>query len=272
MSFSRPGALGRGFGRLGSGGRSGSAVIVPGVITAGGGSYAWTGDDATPVQNHIIAGAGSSYAWTGQDATLTKSGGATATFNPSDKGANISLSGGDLIATNAVTGNRNGVRSTTSHSSGKYYFEATMGGNDASYAHSIGLASGTANLSSTSIGDTADSGSLFNGDVQFYTTGGSGSTGISYNGTSHVVCVAVDLDNDNIWYRIGAGDWNNSGSNDPATNTGGKSISALTADKPLFVLCTADSTAGGGSANSVQTYNFGGSAYSHTPPSGFGNW
>jgi hypothetical protein len=96
MSFGRLGSLGRGFGRIGSSGGGGS-VIVPGVIAAGGGSYVWTGqdatltvttlksvaadsgsylwtgDDATPVQNHIIGAAGSSYAWTGQDATLTKS-------------------------------------------------------------------------------------------------------------------------------------------------------------------------------------------------------
>lgn len=97
MSFGRLGSLGSGFGRLGGGG-SGS-VVTPGIIAAGGGSYAWTGQDATltvtvqrsvvadagsyawigdtmtPLQDHFVTASGGSYAWTGQDATLMVSGG-----------------------------------------------------------------------------------------------------------------------------------------------------------------------------------------------------
>jgi hypothetical protein len=117
------GYLGRRFG-LRPGGRAGS-VIVPGTIVAGGGSYlwtgqdatltimaqrsvaadagsyVWTGDDATPVQNHIIAGAGSSYAWTGQDATLTASGGSLGL--QTDLGSFFSLDNTLADATGNVT-------------------------------------------------------------------------------------------------------------------------------------------------------------------------
>lgn len=35
------------------------------------------------------------------------------------------------------------------------------------------------------------------------------------------LCIAVDLDADLIWFRTGAGNWNNNGANDPATGVGG---------------------------------------------------
>lgn len=97
MSFGRLGSLGRGFGRLGGGGKG--QGIIPGRITAGGGSYvwtgqdaslviaalksvaagagsyAWTGDDMTPLLDYFVTASGGSYVWTGQNATLTKSGG-----------------------------------------------------------------------------------------------------------------------------------------------------------------------------------------------------
>lgn len=47
-----------------------------------------------------------------------------ATWNPSDKSANITLSWGDLTATNTVS-NRRSVRSTLGKSSGKRYREVT---------------------------------------------------------------------------------------------------------------------------------------------------
>lgn len=98
MTFGRFGSLGSGFGRLGGG--SGGSSIIPGTIVAGGGSYIWTGQDASlviaetanltadagsyawtgdtmsPLQDHFVTASGGSYAWTGQDATLTDSGAA----------------------------------------------------------------------------------------------------------------------------------------------------------------------------------------------------
>lgn len=45
-AFGRLGALGRGFGRLGGGGKSAGDPVIPGVITARAGSYNVTGYDA----------------------------------------------------------------------------------------------------------------------------------------------------------------------------------------------------------------------------------
>lgn len=47
-----------------------------------------------------------------------------ATWNPSDKSASMGLSGGNLIATSSAT--NQGVRSTISKSSGKWYWEAKL--------------------------------------------------------------------------------------------------------------------------------------------------
>ncbi len=51
-------------------------------------------------------------------------GSSTTTFDPSNKGSNITLSGGNLIATSGSTGTPNtSVLSVASHSTGKFYLE-----------------------------------------------------------------------------------------------------------------------------------------------------
>jgi len=264
MSFGRLGALGRGFGRMGSGGKSGS-IIIPGIITAGTGSYAWTGDDATPVQNHILTASGGSYTYTGQDATLTKSGGAAVTLNDSDRGANVSLSGGFLTATNTTT--RGNVRSTTSKSSGKFYFEHLLTTGSNGFDHGVGVANSTASLTTGPGGSGgAHSVGQYGGNATIYINNSSVGTGTVCTLTNRM-CVAVDFDNNRIWYRTNAGNWNNSGSNDPATNTGGVDISSITG--PFFAFVSVEQSGGG---NAVSTINFGATAFTHTAPSGFGNW
>lgn len=142
MTFGRLGSLGRGFGRMGSGGKA--RGIIPGVISAGGGSYVWTGQDATltvTAQRSVAADAGSyawtgddmvplrdifvtasagSYTWTGQDATLTKSGGAWTPaslpnllvwLDASDS-SSVIRSGANVSAWNDKSGNGNNFTAT----------------------------------------------------------------------------------------------------------------------------------------------------------------
>lgn len=71
MSFGRLGSMGRGFGRLGSGG--GRTASVPNVLSAGAGSYSWTGQAASLIAARTLAAAGGSYTYTGQDASLVRS-------------------------------------------------------------------------------------------------------------------------------------------------------------------------------------------------------
>lgn len=74
MSFGRLGALGRGFGRMGGGGKAGDSVL-PGKIMARTGTYTITGNDANLVYGRLpMTAALGTYAITGIDATLTYSG------------------------------------------------------------------------------------------------------------------------------------------------------------------------------------------------------
>jgi hypothetical protein len=82
MSFGKLGALGRGFGRMGGGGKAG-AVVIPGVITALKGTYTITGNDANLAYGRLpLTAALGTYAVTGVDATLTYSGAGSLTGQP----------------------------------------------------------------------------------------------------------------------------------------------------------------------------------------------
>ena len=64
-----------------------------------------------------------------------------------------------------------------------------------------------------------------------------------------------------VWFRLNSGYWNNSETANPATNTGGIPISTLVGD---VVYPT-----GQGTGDTIQTFNFGASAFSGTVPSGY---
>lgn len=188
---------------------------------------------------------------------------ATTTWNSADKSASITLSGGDLVATNAASSAWRGVRSIASHSTGKYYCEVTMTAIGANEGLGIG---NSAAVFTTYLGDAGNdgigwfpSGSIIRntsntGSIQTYTTGS-------------VCCMACDMDNLKLWFRTDGGNWNNDviGNQDPANNIGGRSFSALDAG-PWFVQVNQFD------ASSSITANFGGSSYAQSVPSGFGNW
>jgi hypothetical protein len=80
--------------------------------------------------------------------------------------------------------------------------------------------------------------------------------------------VAVDRTNNKIWFKnltAGSG-WNNAviGSQNPATNTGGIDISAITGS----VYPMSDQN----DLNDARTVNLGASAYAGVIPAGFTNW
>jgi len=75
---------------------------------------------------------------------------------------------------------------------------------------------------------------------------------------------AVDLDNRKIWFRLApSGNWNASGTANPATNTGGYTIPAGT----MVPFVTFGGTAG--TAGHALTANFGASVFSGAVPAGF---
>ena len=77
------------------------------------------------------------------------------------------------------------------------------------------------------------------------------------------VCVAVDFNAGLIWWRTNAGNWNNSGTADPSTGTGGITVGITGALFPAY------SVKYDGTTQSAVTANFGATTFAHTMPSGF---
>lgn len=194
------------------------------------------------------------------------------TFNPYDLSTAITISGGDLIATrNSSIGNGNweNIKGVIARTSGKYYVEfdvsgnSTVGGGNGSWA--CGLATLALFVTSNVVPGTSGNGAAYFPWTGLCLINGSSST-IQANAVAggFKVCMAADLDNGKIYWRINNGNWNNSGSDNPATNTGGKAITVPgTGFFPMW----------GGAVNAAAaTINLGDSAYGFTAPSGFGAW
>lgn len=184
----------------------------------------------------------------------------TTTLNPSDKGADLTLSNGNLTASGTPTGDQI-VRATNAVASGKFYFEVTaaaMPGNDASAG--IGLLSATASGVGSAVADSVFlNGVIYINNVQVGPSCGAYSPG----GTLRV---AVDVDAGRIWFSSADNQWNNHTgviSNDPATGSNGLSLSSMPGPYYPFLEFT------GGQACSA-TVNFGATPFLGPVPAGFG--
>ncbi len=187
----------------------------------------------------------------------------TLTWNPSDVNSNITLSGGNLIATrnSSFDGNFYGVRATGSgRTSGKFYFEATVGA-AAVNNNQLCIAVSTISLSANPTSGTDTACWNNSGNVN----GAGGGSAINSYVANDVLGVAVDLSAKLFWGRVNAGNWNNNGSANPATGAGGIDISSITAG-------TYYPAAWQFVENAAFTANFGATAYANAAPSGFGNW
>ena len=186
------------------------------------------------------------------------------TFNPSDITAHITLSGGNLIATQNAVSTTEAVRAVDGKTTGKYYIEFTIGGTWAGGNSGVGIASISATLAG--LLPSAALGSIyFKGGTVYVNTVSQGA--LTAQAAANVVGVAVDLDANLIWFRIGAGNWNGNAAYSPATGIGGYSTASVTTNGLLtFPAVTL------GSNGDTVTANFGATAYANTAPTGFGTW
>lgn len=180
----------------------------------------------------------------------------TTTFNPSDKDTKITLSGGNLTASSSAAYGL--VRGTTSHASGKWYFEETVfvaGG-----IGDCGFGVATASEALTNwVGQTTQSVSIWN-DGNIYLNGASlGSTTAPANGDTYGFC--IDIDAKKLFIRSGGG-WVIGGN--PDSGGAGISIAGLAS----FTLFPAFSGASGGSS----TANYGASAFTLGQPTSAKPW
>lgn len=168
-----------------------------------------------------------------------------ATWNSLDKGSNTTLSGGNLIATQPNGGNT-GVRSTVGVSSGKWYWELTCTSSGTAEAmNGVSDSSEVLNL----CGQTTHGWGYWGLNGQKYNNSSGSAFGSSY--TTQVIGFALDADAGTVEI------FRNNASQGTITLTG--------VSKPYF----AHSSNASGGSNLVCTANFGASAMTYSPPSGY---
>lgn len=184
------------------------------------------------------------------------------TWNPSDL-TNVTLSGGNLVATaSAING---GVRGKDPKRSGKFYIEFTVPTTQ-SNSNIFGFASRRTTLGTLSTQAIATV-QYQTGALQLFDVFGVQITGQPVVGalSGTVLCAAIDLDARLVWFRVNAGNWNGSASNNPATGVGGSNIAAVGHGQGIDVYPFAFMATSG---NNV-TANFGASAFAQSVPSGY---
>lgn len=177
---------------------------------------------------------------------------------------NVTVSNGGLTATHNNTSSNSGVRSTSVLSSGKYFFEATIGASHGSL-DDVGIILSTGSYTDVQSGQNC-------------TTCYSSSSGMIYsNGANSgralgaaflpglVIRIAIDLTARKAWFQTPGLNWNNVPGEDPTTGVSGINIAGTGSFSPFVGFAA-------GSTGDNFTLNFGQSAYSSPAPSGYSNW
>lgn len=185
-----------------------------------------------------------------------------ATLNGTPTGG-VVVSGGGLIATHTSTTNSVGVASTAFKSTGKYYFEGKI---EVSFQNNnaVGLMKSTGTPADLRLGTNTIIIQVGSGSCFVYSNSAILSGSLGSAAVNDTFGLAVDLTNRLFWGRRNNGNWNASGTADPATGTGGFTI-------PVGSFAPAVEFTGAG-ATDRWVLNFGQSAFFGTAPSGFGYW
>lgn len=205
--------------------------------------------------------------------TIDPPGGPASTFDSAAKGAQVTLSALDLAMT-VANGNSQSVKSTTSKSTGKFYYEWTMTILNTGGFLGMGIVDSAFAPGSSGIGffDPANHsiGALFTTSGNVIDIGAS-NVATFQSGTAalgDVCAIAVDIDNTKFWaMNVTQGSfWNNSGSADPSGGIGGVSFAALTGPDYFAAAGWQNSDTAG-----KITWNPG-DTFVGIPPSGFIAW
>jgi len=160
-----------------------------------------------------------------------------------------------------------GARSTATKTTGKYYFEFTGGGNPSTQGQ-VGLIRSTSAYGDTGGGSNGCFWFITFGPGYIYSNNGAATVNMAVSTTpSDRICCAIDLDARLVWFRKNGGNWNNSGTANPATGIGGLAVQATIALAPFVYFDVA-----AGTTSDTCTINLGATAFAQTAPAGFGNW
>ncbi len=157
-----------------------------------------------------------------------------------------------------MSATHNGVRSTYSKSSGKWYWEITI---DSGTTHFVGVATGNANLDTYAGGD-AYSWGYHDLDGEKYSNGGGVAFGDTYV-AGDVIGVALDLENNKVWFSKN-GVWQDDGVPTDGTDAAYSNFNQglENPNAPIFPIWS------GYDAGEV-TANFGDSAFAYDVPTDF---
>jgi len=194
------------------------------------------------------------------------------TWSPTDKGANVTLSNGNLTLTSSSQ-SAGSARATKSRTTGQVYFEITVTGTapqNQGFA-ACGVASAAMPLNSMTQQNNNVAVSFGSGTAGFVYAAGVDTTlrlGAGFS-SGDICCVAVDFTNSKVWLRRNGGNWNGSASYDPATNAGGVTFSSggMSGGVPIFPCTTGQAT-----GNPNNTLNVGATTFAFSVPSGFVAW
>lgn len=195
------------------------------------------------------------------------------TFDPLNTSSALTLSNGNLTATNnqlGDTGDWGTTRSTTFKSTGKYYWELLCNGASGQANYEVGICNASMNVNAVLGGDLHSGGYNGGSTLGFFINNSGTGTSVTF-GPPQIVGLAADFGAQLIWMRNLTNSqsiWNAGGSANPATGTGGYSFSSITG--PYFA---AVSLRDDGSGSDGFTVNFGyAQAFAGGVPAGFGNW
>jgi hypothetical protein len=182
-----------------------------------------------------------------------------ATWDANNKSAGVTLSGSNLVAT--ATSGTPSVAATRA-CSGKTYFEVLLGAS-LTGVFSVGVCNRIYSMTAaTQLGANAN-GCGWRKDGTVIINGSTISTIATY-AAADTLCVAMDPMAQLIWFRVGAGNWNNSALNNPATGVGGISTATMTLG-PLLPALSGATTA----PTMSGTAAFASGSFAQTAPSGF---
>lgn len=147
-------------------------------------------------------------------------------WSPTNKNSAITLSNNDLTAagTFSTTGDTANGLGATAISTGNIYFELSADNVENNNSFSVGVGNSSVSFAlgqylgedTNSFGFIADGRVVYNNSVVTTLTG---------YVDADVICFAVRFADNTIFRRINSGQWNDSGTADPSTNTGGFTLS-----------------------------------------------
>jgi hypothetical protein len=190
-------------------------------------------------------------------------------WDPLNKAATISIVNDGRRAVQVNSDGFNNVKSKSPQSSGKYYVEISYSGGGTNGGGVPGVAvvipTFTSNIFLSAGGGTTF---LTYGEIRSDANSPRPESLPSWTAPGSVFCMAVDLDNRGVWGRVGSsGQWNGSGSANPATNTGGLPLGSDPGviGQPVCIACAPFSV---GQYFELNTRG----GYVGLPPTGFYEW